>query len=66
MPALSAARHEPHVSYYTHLIEARGLKKIPGHLRGQQANCRMPSMPCSSTAVARRQPLLLGFREAAA
>ncbi|WP_213458380.1 IS110 family transposase [Thiocapsa sp.] len=29
MPALSAARHEPHVnSYYTHLIEARGLKKI--------------------------------------
>lgn len=29
MPALSAARHEPHVNrYYTHLIETRGLKKI--------------------------------------
>ena len=29
MPALSAARHEPHVKgYYHHLIEARGLKPI--------------------------------------
>ncbi|MBK1720569.1 IS110 family transposase [Thiocystis violacea] len=29
MPALSAARHEPHVNnYYRHLIEVRGLKKI--------------------------------------
>lgn len=29
MPALSAARHDPHVKgYYRHLIEARGLKKI--------------------------------------
>jgi transposase len=29
MPALSAARHEPHVNrYYRHLIKARGLKKI--------------------------------------
>jgi transposase len=29
MPALSAARHDPHVQgYYRHLIENRGLKKI--------------------------------------
>ena len=29
MPALSAARHDPHVhGYYRHLIEQRGLKKI--------------------------------------
>lgn len=29
MPALSAARHDPHVrAYYRHLIERRGLKKI--------------------------------------
>jgi transposase len=29
MPALSAARHEPHVNgYYRHLIEDRGLKKL--------------------------------------
>lgn len=29
MPALAAARHEPHVAaYYRHLVETRGLKKI--------------------------------------